>query len=334
MEQVFLELNSKNLLTFRVENEVPALNKSEFLFQAKTMSALINNAWTVAANSQNAMKITPFKGMGIKHMFFEFIDKEDTDRLIEFKNQVYITPSHLELDHKALAMGLGIFMELNRDEDTLLPYLFKIKTAEVEPLEQKIQMLLGAENTIERNEMSKFYYLAWPAFQDLNYTEMKTYLQEAVETHNFNRMFSFMYGLILSGYATLKTQGIVFQIPTVKSLYINKDAFLQVFYYLKKYFVFTITEGGVTQIASKDGLFEEIMLMYMKNFAKNCSIITDYLKGENKNEPFKSCTALWHKHANNLKTKEALFDFLETIGLQNEELIEDLRLRKIKIHTK
>ena len=79
-------------------------------------------------------------------MFFEFLSEEDTKKLIEFKNNVYITPSHLQLNKEALAMGLGIFLDLNLDEEKLLPYLFKIKTAEVERLSEKIKELLDEEH--------------------------------------------------------------------------------------------------------------------------------------------------------------------------------------------
>jgi len=61
MEKVYVELNDKNLLAFRVEGDTSKLNTSEFLLQSKTMTAMINNAWTVVGNSKNCMKVTPFK---------------------------------------------------------------------------------------------------------------------------------------------------------------------------------------------------------------------------------------------------------------------------------
>jgi hypothetical protein len=76
----------------------------------------------------------------------------------------------------------------------------------------------------------------------MSYAKTNALLQEAIEKEDFNTLFSFLYGIILAGYATIKTQGIVFQLPTVKSLYMNKEVILQVFHYLKKYFVFSITE--------------------------------------------------------------------------------------------
>lgn len=334
MEKVYVELNDKNLLSFRVEGDTSKLNTSEFLLQSKTMTAMINNAWTVVGNSKNCMKVTPFKWMGIKNMFFEFLSEEDTKKLIEFKNNVYITPSHLQLNKEALAMGLGIFLDLNLDEEKLLPYLFKIKTAEVEKLSEKIKELLDEEHWIERNIESKFYYLTGHYFSDMSYAKTNALLQESIEKEDFNTLFSFLYGIILAGYATIKTQGIVFQIPTVKSLYMNKEVILQVFHYLKKYFVFSITEWSVTQIASKDGLFEELMFIYMKNFSKQCTIVSDFIKGEPTETKTNECKALWHKYVNNLNTKEALLDFIATLGVENPEFIDKLKVRKIKIHTK
>lgn len=334
MEKVYVQLNNQNILTFRVDGDTSNLNTSEFLLQSKTMTAMVHNAWTVVGNSKNLMKISPLKWMWIKNMFFEFLSKELTQQLIEFKNNVYITPSHLQLNKEALAMGLGIFLELNKNEDALLPYLYKIKTKEVNILIEKIHELLGEEHDVERNEFSKFYYLTGKYFQDMNYEKINIFLQEAINKEDLNILFSFLYGLILAWYATIKTQWIVFQLPTVKNLYINKEVVMQVFHYLKKFFVLSITEGSVTQIASKDGLFEEIMLIYMRNFSKNCTIVADFLNWKTMKTETNNCKALWHKYIHNLNTKEALIEFLKTVWIENKEFLEELKVRKIKIHTK
>lgn len=327
-EKVYLSLNEQNILSFDVfkEWEEPTIFANELTLKANTLNVKTKNTWTIISKTWKDGKIIQLKNLGVKNKFFQFATEEDTVLLNNFTRK--INKWDFVLNKEYFSIGLGIFLDLDKEENEVHCYLYKFKNQQKEDLDEILKSVLWDWHCVAINQSSKFHYLEGEQFttiEEWGYEYIQSMISQAIEKQDLDAIFSFLFGLWVANYVEVNEKWIVFQIPTVKMLFTKKQFLLETFEYLRRFFVFSVSVGSTTQIASKDGLFEDLLIKVYRNVINN-PIIINKSKGLDK-------TTEWKKLVDNNQTKEVLKNILSLLELENPEMIDELMARKLLIHT-
>lgn len=245
----------------------------------------VENNWTIFLKWNKDFQIWQLKNLQSKNSLIRFINfdfEEEYQNILNWK---------IKFDLDYFEAWLSIFQDLDEEETNVLPYIYKLKEKEIEYVEELLELAYKwhEERKVFLSTIWKRWFKYFKSVLDENwkshliekysYKIIETMIDSAIQNHEIQKILSFLLWIYVNWFVKVDyITWIVFQIPLLKSLYLNKSIIYKLFSYLQKYFVLSESKWSVFQSASSDWEFEEIFHLFLSHVFKNSSQYTDLKK--------------------------------------------------------